>query len=201
MRPTRSLLVHQRLALATFHTCYQVARENSGLFRKWLKDNHQAERLPLKATAGRTPDAIVKQGFIAMMSPTPENSAARRRLKYCAKNWHAWGRSWAELIIRLGYGSLLLVPENMTSTRYWHYVTPCCLKMQTADGSVRVKNMPMNHFSCLVDAIEARRASFEEPLAMANEMMMRALGSSPKRPTAVNASRTIPNFNALSTFQ
>lgn len=60
-------------------------------------------------------DAAVKSRFIDIIFWHSSKSRAKAANKF--NDWQSDGKPWAELIRRFGYGSLMLVPHELTDER------------------------------------------------------------------------------------
>ena len=107
----RFLDLKKRTTLAHFYRTYQVALANPGLFldlTQWMYTYDTS--VPSK---GHRINSVVKQHFVKVN--VSQSGLGEQKARTQVNNWVRCGRRWAELITRLGCGSLLLVPPNMTT--------------------------------------------------------------------------------------
>ena len=107
----RFLDLKKRTTLAHFYRTYQVALANPGLFLDLTQRMYTYNTsVPSK---GHRINSVVKQHFVKVN--VSQSGLSEQKARTQVNNWIRCGRPWAELITRLGYGSLLLVPLNMTT--------------------------------------------------------------------------------------
>ncbi|KAK3045743.1 hypothetical protein LTR09_012721 [Extremus antarcticus] len=143
----RLLQVKQRMALAHFYRAYRSAHENHDMFLRWT--DGIGSGVSLTPCNGRRMESIVKQRLIDIS--VWQSQRDRKQAAVKTNNWQRCGKPWAELIVRLGYSSLLLVPPSMTNKR--------------------MHSTPQDEFQSLLTAIEARKSSFANSLARADAIM------------------------------
>jgi len=110
----RILRVRKRIALVLFYRTYRLAHTNSDTFLKETNKMSKEKAIALTSRRGRL-DSIIKNRFIDILfwqSGTSRAEASRK-----VDHWQSDGKPWAELVDRLGYGSLLLVPLDITDER------------------------------------------------------------------------------------
>lgn len=110
----RLLGVKQRMALAHFYSTYRSAHANHEMFLRWT-DGLGDSGVSLTPSDGRRTESVVKQRFIDISVWQCQRDRKQAAVKI--NNWQRCGKPWADLIIRLGYSSLLLVPPSMTNKR------------------------------------------------------------------------------------
>jgi hypothetical protein len=109
----RFLDLKKRTTLAHFYRTYQAALANPGLFLDLTQRMYTyGTSVPSK---GHRMNSVVKQHFVKIS--VSQSGLSEQKARTQVNNWVRCGRPWAELITRLGYGSLLLVPPNMTTDR------------------------------------------------------------------------------------
>lgn len=110
----RLLEVKQRMALAHFYSAYRSAHANHEIFLHWT-DSLVSSGVSLTPCDGLRTDSMVKQRFVDIsVWQCPRD---RKQASIKINNWQRYGRPWADMIGRLGYSSLLLVPPDMTNKR------------------------------------------------------------------------------------
>ena len=110
----RLLQVKQRIALAHFYSAYRSAHANHEMFLRWTEGIGNSG-VSLTPRDGRRTESVVKQRFIGIS--VWQSQRDRKHAAVRINNWQRCGKPWAELIVRLGYSSLLLVPPSMTNKR------------------------------------------------------------------------------------
>ena len=105
------LELKKRMNLAHFHRTYHATLANPVTFLSLTERMYKySNSSPSK---GHRMDSIVKQHFVNIN--VSQSGKSEKKARTQIKNWLRCGRPWMELITRLGYGSLLLVPPNMTT--------------------------------------------------------------------------------------
>lgn len=111
--------IRKRIALAHFYHVYTLAQDNPQLFLSWC-DSQQMQRSMLPKGGYKS---VVQHRFADLMFPQMEQrrSAIAANAHDCLKTkigkiqtWRKNGKPWAKLIMRFGYGILLLMPPNLT---------------------------------------------------------------------------------------
>ncbi len=112
--------IRKRIALAHFYHVYTLAQDNPQVFLSWC-DGHQMQKSMLPKGGYKS---VVQHRFADLMFPQTEH---RRRSAIAAdandwlkmrigriQTWRKNGKHWATLIMRFGYGILLLMPSCLT---------------------------------------------------------------------------------------
>ena len=102
--------VSKRIAVARFYSRYKLALENDDAFLKWTEQcNAEDGKIAFKS------DALVPQRFADILSSISPMKLRQACIKI--NRWQGEGKLWLYFIEHLGYGSLFLVPDELTDDR------------------------------------------------------------------------------------
>lgn len=106
--------IRKRIALAHFYHAYALAQEYPTLFLSWCDDQRVQAGSMLPKGGSRS---VVQHRFADLIFPPDEgqdaaSDAKRKTLKI--QMWRKSGKKWAQMIDRLGYGILLLLPASLS---------------------------------------------------------------------------------------
>ncbi|KAL8738589.1 MAG: hypothetical protein Q9181_000640 [Wetmoreana brouardii] len=153
--------IRKRIALAHFYHVYTLAQENPQTFLSWC-DGQQMQRSMLPKGGYKS---VVQHRFADLMFP--QKDQRRRRPSSLGgadasgdslktrigkiQTWRKSGKHWAKLIMRFGYGVLLLMPTCLT------------------DEDLRLTHD--DEMAAILDLIETRRHLFADALRDANAIL------------------------------
>ncbi|KAH6635856.1 hypothetical protein F5144DRAFT_487778 [Chaetomium tenue] len=106
--------IRKRIALAHFYHAYALAQEYPTLFLSWCDDQQVQAGSMLPKGGSRS---VVQHRFADLIFPPDEGSdaasdAKRKTLKI--QMWRKSGKKWTQMIERMGYGILLLLPSGLS---------------------------------------------------------------------------------------